>query len=581
MPEVSLKEIDALLARRDSKRQRAPAPAPPRPEGPPAAVIEYAEAQTAAPKYTPLDFDNPGEMLDFFVPNFDPHPWQAQELLKLAGYSHIATGDVEARVRPTDKAPLLYNLVAANGSGKDAFVIAPFAVWFCATKIRSRCIITSSSYEQLKSQTFANIKTYCEYVNERLGEKFFDIVEFHITCRRTGSEIKCFKTDEAGKAEGFHPHTDYPGAEMAIIVNEAKSIEDSLFQAFMRFTGYNYWLEISSPNTTSGHFYKSSMAATPHPAPLVLGEGHMRRVNAFECPHISLSHIKRVKELYGESSPLYRTMVLAEFVDIEAATIIPEHLLNYAPPAHNTYNLPKRAGLDLSLGGDETVLSIWHGNRRVAQETWRITHEPTLVNVILAAFKRHGLKGENIAVDGGGIGKSIIQRLHEAGWEVISVKNDEGARNKREFVNRGAELWYKLKRLIEEKILILPTDSILEKQLLDRRYVNETLMRKGKMQLESKRDARIRGSSSPDRADAMALAFALTPLSTFIAGAEDATEGQTRLSLVEKIRKGIATPEEISQYVDSMRLARAKQHNDSKTRYAERPHGAFEALITR
>ena len=581
MDKASIAEIEELLRQRDARRP-GPKPRARRPEpiqSAPAAIIQYESENRATAKYAPLEFDNPGEMMDFFIPAFDPHPWQAQEQLKLAGYAGIAAGNVDTKVAPTKEAPMIYSLVAANGSGKDAFIIAPFAVWFCGTKVRSRCIITSSSYEQLKSQTFANIKTYCEYVNEKLGEKFFDIVEFHITCRRTGSEIKCFKTDEAGKAEGFHPHSDWPGAEMAIIVNEAKSIEDSLFTAFMRFTGYNYWLEISSPNTTAGHFYRSCQIATPHPEPLKLGVGHMRRVTAFECPHIPPAHIARVKAIYGESSPLYRTMILAEFVDTDASVIIPDHALEYKAPELKDYGLPKKAGLDLSLGGDETVLSIWLGNKRVAQETWKIAHEPTLCTVLIDAFRRNNLRGENINVDGGGIGKAIIQRLREAGWQVRSVKNDESARNKREFANRGAEFWFKVKRLIEAQKLILPNDPKLLKQLTARRFLPEVLASKGKMQLEPKKIAKARGVDSPDRADAMVLAFANTPLDVFIIGAKDADVIEDKPpTLAEKIRASMATPEEISQYIDLMRQAANKVNYDTN-QYAERPRGAIEDFL--
>jgi hypothetical protein len=212
---------------------------------------EPSDASKAPSKkrYIAHQIDTPADLLLAHRPDLQLYKWQAETLFQLAGYTDINDLDLP-KTRPTDKMPLYYNLVAANGSGKDQVVISAFAVWFCLSKVRSRCVITSSSYEQLKDQTYKYIKNICEEINVSYGRKVFEIVEFLITCNDTGSEIKCFVTDDPGKAEGRHPF-DEAGAEMAVIINEAKSITDEMFQAFSRFTGYNYWLEISWANTSS------------------------------------------------------------------------------------------------------------------------------------------------------------------------------------------------------------------------------------------------------------------------------------------------------------------------------------------
>ncbi len=153
------------------------------------------------------------------------------------------------------------------------------------------------------------------------GRKVFEIVEFLITCNDTGSEIKCFVTDDPGKAEGRHPF-DEPGAEMAVIINEAKSITDEMFQAFSRFTGYNYWLEISSPGKNSGHFFKRcTKAKYTFPDKLEIGEFYWRRVTAFDCPHLLGKHIEHLKDEHGEQSLIYRSQVLAEFTSLYPSII--------------------------------------------------------------------------------------------------------------------------------------------------------------------------------------------------------------------------------------------------------------------
>src|SRR5204863_301163 len=158
--------------------------------------------------------------------------------------------------KPTSQHPYKFVLIGNNGSGKDKFIIAPFAIWFTLTKIRSRVIITTASGTQLTSQTEPYIKDLCEKVNSFFGTEIYRIRQRYIKCLLTGSEIRLFATDEKGRAEGYHPmDTD---SEMAIIVNEWKSVDDEITKALRRCTGFNYWLGISSAGEDSGAFYRAA-----------------------------------------------------------------------------------------------------------------------------------------------------------------------------------------------------------------------------------------------------------------------------------------------------------------------------------
>ena len=127
--------------------------------------LEVIEPEVVKNKrYIAHQIDTPADLLLAHRPDLKLYRWQAETLFQLAGYTDINDLD-KPKERPTDKTPLYYNLVAANGSGKDQVVISAFAVWFCLSKVRSRCVITSSSYEQLKDQTYKYIKNICEEIN--------------------------------------------------------------------------------------------------------------------------------------------------------------------------------------------------------------------------------------------------------------------------------------------------------------------------------------------------------------------------------------------------------------------------------
>src|SRR5262245_27708236 len=90
--------------------------------------------------YQPLVFADPVDLLFYIDDNISSgrlklHDWPMEILIMLAQpYSF------DERLR--------FLLTAANGSGKDAYILAAFAVWQLVTKVRSRFIGTSKSAHQ-------------------------------------------------------------------------------------------------------------------------------------------------------------------------------------------------------------------------------------------------------------------------------------------------------------------------------------------------------------------------------------------------------------------------------------------------
>lgn len=463
--------------------------------------------------YKAFEFESPFEVVTAFDPvlnegrldedgnPYSLHVWQME------------VNEFLASVKPTSKKPCRFALCAANGSGKDKYVIAPFVVWFAMTKIKSLCIITSSSGVQLTSQTENYIASLCNEVNARYGRRVFKITRRFIKCLETGSEIRMFATDEAGKAEGYHPLE--PGAEMCIIVNEAKSVAPEIFGALDRCTGYNYRLHVSTPGEPYGDFHDSFINWT-----------HKRRVSAFDCPHLSADHIAEMKRKHGENSFIYRSQVLALFTAFGGKVVIDQDYLNACiAEAFKKDSKPlifgkKRLGVDLAAGRDECAFVVSHGNtvidRLFFQEKDTTITEERLEKFILKHGGLADLTGKNhgdleIYADDGGVGHGIIDRLARKGYNITRVLNQSRAIDHKQFGNRGAEMWYNLARMVEEKTIFLnldtnnPEERKIYEQLCYRHYKkNET---SGRITLESKEEARANGHVSPDRADAYVLSF--------------------------------------------------------------------------
>lgn len=469
--------------------------------------------------YQPLPFQSAREFMLTYCDEFELYPWQIEELERLSGNKnpHVLPTVYEP---PTAADPLMFNLAAANGSGKDNVIIAGFILWFLACKTQAQVRATSFTEKQIEHQTFKHCNYFAKKINASpLYGELFDIVNCRIRGIKTDSEALFFVTNEGSRAEGFHAQN---GNEFAVIINEAKSIEDDLFNGFSRYTGWNYWIQISSTGEKSGQFYRdcTDPEGLQYPSPIVYGRNWFRRIRATDCPHIMAgkARIKKIEDRDGIDSLLYKSAIESEFSDgIQNEILIKTTATEYTDPPRNEMGLPRRAGLDLSLGGDETVLSIWQGNYRIAQEVCRERYEPTLHFVILEWFKKWELLAENIVGDAGGLGKPIIQRLHESGWEINAFNFGGAARNKGLYLNRGAELGVGLKRVVEAKLIELPRrDYKFLEQLTTRRYSTHN----GKIKLESKQDVRARGAPSPDRVDATIMAWSIYDIDEFLGQAK-------------------------------------------------------------
>lgn len=454
------------------------------------------------PSIEPLKIDNPAFLLSILMPEVKLYRWQFEQLMQIAGY--LTVGDYKNKTEISDTNPFKLVLPAANGSGKDMIIIAATAVWFALVGLRNRIIITSSSFDQIKFQTEVHIKKLVDIANKKFG-KLIHYTQFHYIVPELGSEIKLFATDEAGRAEGYHP---YHGGKMMLIMNEAKSVKEDIFDALSRCTGYSHWLEISSPGPRRGHMYRAAGNAISYPNPVTLGRFYMRRVTAFDCPHISKSHIQEMAYEKGEESPWYRSSILAEFSDFDEPVVITDFAYEKAlknPTSHQGRDIG--IGLDIAAGGDETAMVVRQGNKVIYFYAFRQEDTELAANTIDASLSSWKDGEYTFRADDGGIGHAVIDKLKYKGWVILRTNNQSPAYKKSEFLNLGAEMYFYVKRLIERNEIILP-DNInrLREQLTTRRYKGEESTQ-GKLALQSKAEARADGLVSPDRADAFVLCF--------------------------------------------------------------------------
>jgi len=399
-----------------------------------------------------------------------------------------------------DKHGSRVSIRTANGAGKTQVLIPAMVFAHMCVFPNSRIVITSGVQRQVREQVFAALK---KQQGRFVG---WDFQDTRIVAPN-GSVCVGFSTDEGGKFEGWHgnPKENYfkeAGAQgpLMIIVDEAKSVPRGVFDAIERCT-FQRLVLLSSCGEAEGEFHSSHMGkasayVTVH-AP------------ASECPHAD--HAKNVLliEQRGLADPLVQSKVFAQFMESEGATVmrradVDALLAQAVSGGVSSFSIgsdtTEKYMCDFAAGGDENVFGARKGKVIELRACWRESDTMRACGQFILEFKKAGLSPDEawkIHGDNSGLGRVMIDRLAELGWELTRVDNgakpsDEGA-----YVNLAAEAWWEAAKAIERREFILPKDEQLAAQLSTRKPV----FRNGRLGIESKDEMRKRGVDSPDRAD--------------------------------------------------------------------------------
>jgi len=221
-----------------------------------------------------------------------------------------------------------------------------------------------------------------------------------------------------------------------------------------------------------------------------------------------------VKERYfrwGPNHPMYRARVLGEFPEqselsvyslawIEAASHEPE-------PLEDGVSRVIQVGIDVAgPGEDETVLVARAGGVIIAQQAWSLPDPRGALTAALGNLRenrRHRLGA--VVVDAVGIGYHVATHLADQGYDVYAFNAGSAAMDSEHFVNAKAEVYWSLRESLERGAIAGLTDEEMQAQLAGIRYRHTA---SGRVEIESKEDAKKRGQQSPDRAEALVMAFA-------------------------------------------------------------------------
>lgn len=164
-------------------------------------------------------------------------------------------------------------------------------------------------------------------------------------------------------------------------------------------------------------------------------------------------------------------------------------------------------GVDFAWSaGDENVAIIRQGNKMLSFDRWIYKMEDSLKSVdkVIELINRFKIDPKNVKVDAVSGGSPMYSGLVAKGYPVTPIIAGAKADDEEHYINKRAEMYYQLQARFRKNEISIVDDIDLKSQLSTIKYKPAQEKR---MQLISKEEMRSHGQHSPDRADALALAF--------------------------------------------------------------------------
>ena len=397
---------------------------------------------------------------------------------------------------------------ACHASGK-TFIAAAAAMWWLTRHKEAVVITTAPTWTQVERVLWGEI-------HNMIRRSKIDYPIPAATSLRLGPSRYAIglSTNEGVRFQGYH-------GNVLIILDEAPGILPQIYEAIegIRAGGDVRVLALGNPVISSGPFYDSfsvkregwnpitiSAFDTPNLEAVTLDQllkMSEQELDANPRPYLTTRRwVKEKFSEWGPFHPLWESRVLGNFPLQSEDSLLSLTWLEQAK-LRTEGDGEVWAGVDVAGPGEsETVLCVRRGPRIVVLRAWAKDDSRGEVLAALGPFKSE-LKGVN--VDTVGIGQYFAKHLRDQRLPVKDVNVGQAARDKEKFANLKAELYWKLRLRAESGSLAGLTDDRAIAQLAAIRYSHNS---RGQVVIESKDEARKRGVKSPDRAEAIMLAFA-------------------------------------------------------------------------
>lgn len=326
-------------------------------------------------------------------------------------------------------------------------------------------------------------------------------------------------SDENADAFQGH-HADH----MLLVYDEANGIPKNLWDSGSSLVANEggRTLAIGNPDDPSGEFARRCAADSDWNV-IHVGYQHTPNFTGEEVSKelrsrlISVKWVEQKKKDWGEDSALFQSKCLGIFPTVTADGVIPLRDLQKC----RLLELPafgvREGGIDVGAGGDRTVIRERVGMRAGRELTFVNSDPMQTVGKLVETINEWGLT--RVKVDCIGIGWALTGRLRELSSlhnhtdtthnaEVVGINFAESSIDPKRFINLRAEVWWNIGREYSRlgRWDLAEVDDDVFAELSAPNY--EIMDSLGKIKIEPKEKVKQRLGRSPDRAEALLLAFA-------------------------------------------------------------------------
>lgn len=451
---------------------------------------------------------------------------------------------------------------SGHGTGK-SFAMAMLTCWWLACNVDEAVVITIAPTH---AQVAGIIWRYIRHLGHknRLPGTIFETARWDIAANRyaVGLSPRKVTKEDMITLQGYH------SKNLLVIMDEAAGLPRVIYEGVVSLCvgENNRIVAIGNPIEKSGPFYESCnspswnsirISCLDHPNVIkgreiisgAVSKPWVETMIADHCTvykdtHFPIDVVNKMTDAELESicppgafvynrviyvpDGVFESKVLGRPPDEASDQLIPLSWVEAAKQWEVIADGEKILGFDPArFGGDFATMVLRHGKKvHWVKRRKPITRDPTgeLAGWVKDEVSRIGF-GTWVFVDEIGIGAGVLDATRRMGLNARGVSFSKKARQNKRFANKRAELWWRIREVLQRHELQLPDDDMLSADLTSPRYSFDDL---GRILIEDKDDIKKRIGRSPDSGDALVMTFAMPSLDTV--DNEDMTEVQNVLT---------------------------------------------------
>lgn len=421
-----------------------------------------------------------------------PDVWQRDFLIEI-GKEVIERGF--NGVTPVD--PILMATASGHGIGKSA-ISSMITLWIMSTRPQSKGVITANTGDQLRTKTMAELAKWRKRCITGHWFEMNALSMHHKTHHETWRvDAQTCREENAEAFAGLHAADSTPW----YLFDEASAIPEKIWEVSKGglTDGEPMHFAFGNPTRNSGSF-RECFGRQKH-------RWNTRQIDSRTAKMTNKKLIQEWIDDYGEDSDFVRVRVRGMFPRGGDMQFIPSDSVHAAMKRGSGQYLgddPLICGIDLARGGaDNCMIQFRRGKDAMSEKVYRIPGEKSrdsmkVVSLITNVLDQH--KPDVTFLDETGLGGPIADRLAQLGYHVIGVNFGSAADDKKKYVNKVVEMWWRMREWIMNGGSI-PDEPLLEMELTEREFWHND---KDQLVLTRKKDM----ENSPDWADGLSLTFA-------------------------------------------------------------------------